>query len=250
MENGGGFLKNSQIIVLGVCIAVATIVSSYILAQGSLRIMKFTREVITVTGSAQKNIRSDSIVWRCSFNRCSPDMTAAYKAVEEDLKKVLDYLAVKGISRGEIVVAQVNIVTVYKKNDKGNDTNEVYEYRLSQSVEVSSRDVDKVTAVSRESTELINQGIGFESSAPEYYYTKLHDLKVEMIAAATENAKLRAQNMAKATGNKIGFMRSAKMGVFQVTPANSTEVTDYGMNDTSALEKKVTAVVSASFSIE
>lgn len=250
MENGGGFLKNSQIIILGVCIAVATIVSSYILAQGSLKLMKFTKEVITVTGSAQKNIRSDSVVWRCSFNRCSPEMTTAYKALEEDLKKVLDYLTLKGINRNEIVVQQVNILTVYKKNDKGNDTNEVYEYRLSQTVEVQSKDVDKVTAISRESTELINQGIGFESFAPEYYYTKLHELKVEMIAEATENAKLRAQNMAKATGNRIGFMRSAKMGVFQVTPANSTEVSDYGMNDTSALDKKVTAVVSASFSIE
>jgi hypothetical protein len=250
MENGGGFLKNSQIIILGVCIAAATIASSFILAQGALKLMKFTKEVITVTGSAQKNIRSDSIVWRCSFNRCSPEMTAAYTALEDDLKKVLDYLTLQGIGRDKIVVAQVAINTVYKKNDKGNDTNEVYEYRLSQTVEVRSPDVDKVTAVSRGSTELITQGIGFESFAPEYYYTKLHELKVAMVAQATENAKLRAQNMAQATGNRIGFMRSARMGVFQVTPENSTEVSDYGMNDTSALEKKVTAVVSASFSIE
>ncbi|HRZ86209.1 MAG TPA: SIMPL domain-containing protein [bacterium] len=250
MENGGGFFKNTQIIILGVCIAVATIVSSFILAQGSLKIMKFTREMITVTGSAQKIIRSDSIIWRCAFARSSADMTAAYQALEKDLKKVLDYLAAKGIAKDDITVAQVSITTVYKKNDKGNDTNEIYEYRLSQSVEVKSADVERVTTVSRESTELINQDIGFESNAPEYYYTKLHELKVDMVAQATENAKQRAQNMAKATGNRIGFMRSARMGVFQITPANSNDVTDYGMNDTSALDKKVTAVVTASFAIE
>ena len=56
--------------------------------------------------------------------------------------------------------------------------------------------------------------------------------------------------MAKATGNTIGFMRSAKMGVFQITPINSTEVSDWGENDTSSLYKKVTAVVTVSFAIE
>jgi hypothetical protein len=61
---------------------------------------------------------------------------------------------------------------------------------------------------------------------------------------------LRAENMVKATGNKIGSIRSAKMGVFQITPITSTDVSDWGVNDTSSLEKKVMAVVSASFAIE
>ncbi len=71
-----------------------------------------------------------------------------------------------------------------------------------------------------------------------------------MLGAATENAKQRAANMAKATGNRIGAIRSAKMGVFQITPVNSNEVADSGVNDTSSWEKKVTAVVSATFGIE
>ena len=70
-----------------------------------------------------------------------------------------------------------------------------------------------------------------------------------MLTKASENARQRAESMVKATGNKIGFMRSAKMGVFQITPANSTEISDYGVNDITSLDKKVTAVVSASFSI-
>jgi hypothetical protein len=56
--------------------------------------------------------------------------------------------------------------------------------------------------------------------------------------------------MIKASENKIGFLRSAKMGVFQITPITSTDVSDYGYNDTSSLDKKVMAVVSASFAIE
>jgi hypothetical protein len=71
-----------------------------------------------------------------------------------------------------------------------------------------------------------------------------------MLAKASENAKQRAENMVRAAGNKVGLMRSAKMGVFQITPVTSTDVSDYGENDTTSLDKKVTAVVSAAFAIE
>jgi hypothetical protein len=121
---------------------------------------------------------------------------------------------------------------------------------VSQEVEIESKDVERVRDISLESTELIEQGVQFESLEPEYLYTKLDELKVEMLAKATENAKLRAENMARSAGNRIGFMRSAKMGVFQITPANSTDVSDSGVNDTSSLDKKVTAVVSVTFAIE
>ncbi len=247
---GARILRNSQIIILGICIAAATIVSSIILSQGFLKVMKFTREIITVTGSAQKEIKSDYIVWVASFSRMNADLAAGYKSVKVDLDKVLGYLNSKGVNQKEINISQASTERIYRKNEKGNDTNDIQGYRLSQSLEVRSSDVDKITQVSRESTELINEGIEFVSGAPDYFYTKLDELKIEMLAKATENAKLRAENMVKATGNKIGFMRSAKMGVFQITPVNSTEVSDWGVNDTASIDKKVTAVVAASFAIE
>ena len=247
---GGNFFKNSQIIILGICIAVAVIVSSVILSGGFLKVMKFTREQINVTGSATKEIRSDYIIWTGTFTRRAADLKTAYKLLEADLNKVKNYLAAKGVEENEVVVSQATTDTIYRKNEKGNDTNDIQGYNLSQWVEVRSNDVDKIIMVSRESTELIDQGIQFTSSLPEYFYTKLDELKIEMLAKATENAKERAQSMAKSTGNKVGFMRSAKMGVFQITPITSTDVSDYGVNDTTSLDKKVMAVVTVSFAIE
>jgi len=249
MESGN-FFKNSQIIVLGVCIAVATIASSVILSGGFLKVMKFTREQISVTGSATKEIRSDHIVWKGAFARREADLKTAYQELQEDLDKVKTYLSSKGVSENETIISQVLTETVYRKNEKGNDTNDIEGYTLTQNVEIRSNDVDKIDKVSRESTRLIDQGILFVSQAPEYFYTKIDELKVEMLARATENAKQRASSMAKATGNKIGFMRSARMGVFQITPSTSTEVSDWGVNDTSSLDKKVMAVVTVSFAIE
>ena len=247
---GTKFFKDSQIIVLGVCIAGATIISSLILSEGIFRVMQFKEQVISVTGSAQKNITSDYIVWKGAFARRDLDLPAVYKALQQDLDKVNAYLLTKQVNPSEIIVSQISITTLYKKNDEGHNTNDIEGYVLRQGIEVRSNDVEKISAVSRESTELINQGIAFESYAPEYFYTKLDELKIEMLAKATENAKVRVESMVKASGSTIGVMRSARMGVFQITPTTSTDVSDYGYNDTSSLEKKVTAVVSAAFAIK
>ncbi len=244
------FLKNTQIIILGLCIAGATITASIIFSKGFLTVTKFMREQITVTGSAQREIKSDYAVWTGSFSRREILMADAYKKLGEDLRRVQKYLTGQGIPEKDIIINQIETETIYKKNEKGNNTNDIEGYRLKQTVELRSNDVEKIARISREATGLIDEGIEFYSGSPEYFYTKLDELKVEMLAKATENAKLRAENMVKATGNRIGFMRSAKMGVFQITPVNSTEISSWGLNDTSALDKKVTAVVSASFSIE
>lgn len=243
------FPNNSQIIILGVCIALATVVSSVIISRSMMQIKKFSNEVINVTGSAEKNITSDYIVWRSEFSRRDAQLTAAFQGLKEDLKVVTDYLVSKGIPQADITASQISTQVLYRKNDKGNDTNEIEGYRLSQVVEVHSHDVVKVTDVSRESTELINQGIEFLSNSPEYFYQKLAELKLEMLSAATRDAKKRAEQIASSAGNRIGAIRAARMGVFQITPVNSYEVSDWGVNDTTSLEKKANAVVRVDFAI-
>ena len=113
-----------------------------------------------------------------------------------------------------------------------------------------SEDIDKIGQIAREATELINQGILIESMAPEYLVTKLGEIKIEMLAEASKDAKVRAEQIAKSTGSSIGSVRTARMGVLQITPADSTEVSDSGMNDTSSLEKDITAVVNIGFAVD
>ena len=115
---GGRILRNSQIIILGICIAAATIASSIILSGGFLKVMKFTRENINVTGSATKEIKSDYIVWNASFSRREADLTTAYKKIKEDLEKVKQYLASKGVSEKEVIISQITTGTVYKKRKR------------------------------------------------------------------------------------------------------------------------------------
>jgi hypothetical protein len=242
-------LRSTQIIILGICFVAATVVSTVILSKGLLRIKKFSSEVITVTGSAEKKIISDYIVWKAQFSRQEAELKTGYAELQADLRQVKAYLASKDIKDDEMIISQVNTEILYK-NEKGNGTNQVEAYRLSQGIEVRSSDVRKIEEVSRQSTELIEQGIQLVSNTPQYFYTKLAGLKIEILASAAEDAKKRAITMAQSTGNRIGAIRSAKMGTFQITPVNSNDVSWYGENDTSSYEKKVMAVVTASFAIE
>lgn len=243
-------LKNIQIIILGLCIAVATIFSTVILSKGVIQVKRLTEEVIEVTGSAEKDIVSDYIVWKSGFTQRNPILKEAYAKLKDDLAKVKEYLFSKGIKDEGIVVSQAATESLYKKNEKGYNTNEIEGYLVSQRVEVRSYEVQKVADISRQSTELLDQDIQFISGMPEYFCTKLPELKIEMLAKATENAKVRATRMAASTGNKIGAIRSAQMGKFQINAANSYDVSWYGNHDTSSFDKKVIAIVHASFAIK
>ena len=152
-------LRNTQIIILGVCIAGATIFSSLILSKGMMQIKKFSNEIIEVTGSSEKAILSDYIVWKSGFSRRDVQLTTAFAQLEDDFKKVKAYLLSKGIKEEEIIPSQVDTAVLYKKNEEGKDTNDIEGYLLSQIIEVRSYDVKKIDEIARSSTEIINQGI-------------------------------------------------------------------------------------------
>ncbi|MGB9867405.1 MAG: SIMPL domain-containing protein [Bacillota bacterium] len=236
-------------VVSALIIGVSLVLCSWIVSRPAVEFVT-SKKSITVTGSAKKEIRSDLIVWRASFSRRAQDLTKAYSLLKQDMAVVKEYLIQKGINEKEIVYWPVTTETIFASDPKtGMITRDISGYVLRQSIEIRSNDVDKVTTISRESTELIEKGIEFESYPPQYYYTKLNELKIDMLAEAAKDAMNRAEKIAASTGARIGNLRSAKMGVFQITPKNSTEVSDYGINDTSSLEKEITAVVNAEFAL-
>src|SRR6185295_1016018 len=172
------------------------------------------------------------------------------KSLSEAVPKVKAYLISKGIRDDEITISSISSQTLHGRTPDGAETSEISGYSLRQELEVRSKDVQKIGQIAREATELINQGILIESMAPEYLYTQLGDLKIEMLAEAAKDAKRRAEQIAQSTDSSIGSVRTARMGVLQITPADSTDVSDSGMNDTSSLEKDITAVVNIGFAVD
>lgn len=241
--------RNVNIFNAGFALAVALVLSSIVGAWAYTR-SKNTEQTVTVTGSARKRIKSDLVVWKAAVSYQAPQLSDAYKSLSNNIPRVKQYLVSKGIPENEITISSISSSTLTGKDSQGNDTGQITGYSLRQELEVRSTDVDKIAKIAREATELINQGILLESMAPEYQYTKIGDLKIEMLGEAAKDAQVRAKQIASSTGSSIGNVRSAKMGVMQITAADSSEVSDSGMNDTSALEKDITAVVNVSFAVD
>jgi uncharacterized protein len=232
----------------GSAIAIAMVLSSIIFGW-FYSTAKRGDEAITVTGSAKRRITSDLVVWSAGTSAQAPVLADAYRLLSESVPRIKQYLLSKGIPESEMTVSSISTVTQKRQDANGNETSEIVGYLLQQQIEVRSKDVARISQIAREATELINQGILIESRSPQYYYTQIGDLKVEMLGEAAKDAKERAARIASSTGNSIGAVRSARMGVMQITAADSTDVSDYGVYDTSTIEKDMTAVVSVSFEV-
>ena len=207
-----------------------------------------SKDSITVTGSAYEIVKSDSGRLEIELSARKPDKQTAYNTVKNQLPEVMKYLSDKGIT--DIEVKAVNGYNTYKYTANGNMTNDIAYYNLSQMVVIKSDNVEKIKEISTDIQKLLDKGIDISVRSPEYFYSKLGDLKVKLLQEATTDAKDRATAMLKATNNKPGKIQSVRMGVFQITPVDSTNVSDMGINDTTTVDKKVTAVANVVFRIK
>ena len=233
----------------GVALAIGLVLASMIFGWFYSKTKKGD-DAITVTGSAKRRIRSDLVFWSAGVSAQSAQLSDAYRQLSESVPRIKLYLLEKGIPEGQMTVSSINTTTLKRQDDNGNESSDVTGYSLRQEIEVRSTEVDKIAKIAREATELINQGILIESNAPQYYFTPIGDLKIEMLGEAAKDAKVRAEKIAASTGNAIGAVRSARMGVLQITAADSTEVSDSGIYNTATIDKDMTAVVNVSFAVD
>jgi hypothetical protein len=214
---------------------------------------------VSVTGSAQKVITSDVAKWRSSLSRSSDaaGLRDANAKLASDLAATLKFFREKGLEDKDVKVDPVMVSPVYAnggggmyKGYPGDYGGIIQGYSLTQNIMVEAAKVDLITSIARDSSTLIERGVMFTSNPVEYYYSKLSDLKQEMLAEATKDARVRAGKIVESAGSNLGKLRSASMGVMQITPVNSTDVSDYGYYDTTSIEKQITAIVRASFAVQ
>lgn len=230
-------------------IAISILAISAILIALILKSAYITRiqsnDTISVTGLGSKNFDSDLIVWSGTFTRINKDLKKAYAEIDRDRETIKNYLISKGIKEENIVFQSININREFKNEYDANYNlrKSTFEgYNLSQSVIIESTEVDKVEGIARSITELINQGIEFYSNSPQYFYTKLAELKLEMIEAATRDAYTRARKIAENSGSKVHKLKKASLGVFQIVAQNSSEDFTWGGTFNTDSRKKTASV--------
>ena len=242
-------------------IAAGLIVCSVVVSRAVVR-AKTGDETIRVIGSARKPIKSDLAIWRGRVARSAPTVSEAYAGLQKDVAKVNAYLVTNGVPGNEINALAIATRTLYapikqpgapmyEGGDYGSQGTgrRVIGYELSQQIEVQSSRVDLIEQIARKSTQIIGSGITFESQEPMYLSTKLNELKVSMQAEAARDARARAEQIAASSGCRIGKLRFARMNVPQITALYSSEMPDAMVDDTTSIDKRISAVVVAGYSI-
>lgn len=238
-------IEKFQIILSCIIITIGVLLASLIFA---LRIPK--DENITVTGSASKIVKSDTASLSFSIQTRASSQKDAFAAIKKQTPDVISYLTSKGIEKENIEIKAINGYYSYKLNEKGYSTNEISGYNATQNFVIKSKDVEKIKEISTDIQTLIDKGISLETYSPEYFYSDLASIKIDLLKEATTDARQRAISMLKATNARVGKVKSMRMGVFQITPPDSTMVSDMGLNDTSTIDKKVTAVANVVFKVK
>jgi hypothetical protein len=242
MDKDGRFL-------MGVSLAFGLIVSTVVGARALVRIK--SDNTIQVTGSAKRRIKSDLIIWTAKVSARGSDMRGAYKTLSAEVPKLTTWLEKKGVPKAQVKIFSVATKAIHPHDKEGREIEDtITAYELTQTIEVRSSEVEKIGAIANEATQLIDDGVELESNAPDYIYTKLGDLKIQMLAEAAKDSRVRAEQVATSTGSHIGPLRQARMGVIQINPPDSTETSNEGNNDTSSLEKDIITVVGATFALE
>ena len=212
-----------------------------------------SENTISVTGLGTKKFTSDLINWSGTFSRNSFELKSAYDQLANDKKIIENYLTSKGIPKNEIVFSAVDIQKQfnYGSEANGRSIQTFSGYQLSQTISIDSKDVAKIENLSRNITEIINLGIEFTSSPPSYFYSKLADVKHQMIADATKDAKQRAEKIAENAGSSLGKLKKATMGITQITAPNSTEEYSYGGTfNTSSKDKEASITIKLEYQVD
>lgn len=207
-------------LIIGLCIFA----SCMAIAFGLAHFRSDGAHTISATGSASVDFESDIIIWRCSFSTWAYTSRDAYKKIKKDAALVKEYLTDNGLNKDEIVFNSVDIMENFKDtyDENGNYTgSEPNGNTLTQSVIITSSNIDTVEKISRDISSLLDSGVELTSNQPEYYYSDLDALKLDLIDKASANAKERIDIMAKNAGANIRKLKSSNLGVFQITAKNS-----------------------------
>jgi hypothetical protein len=247
-------MENRNILAVTVVIIIGFIICSIILGR-SLQRFKTEDRIVSVKGFSEREVKSDLVVWTIRTRVASNDLSDGSKSIEEAKNKVIDFLLRNTIKESDIIQKDL-VVNDKKAQEYVNPTGDSFRFVIDKIIQVRSSEVDNVQKVSRMTDELLKAGVvisarnEYEGSV-KFFFTKLNEIKPEMLSEATRNAKKAAEEFAKESNTKLGNLKKATQGLFTIIDRDNylSGQTEYGMSG-SDLYKKVRVVVNVDYSIK
>lgn len=234
-------------------IGIAIVLTAFILGK-SFKNRNENLDAINVIGLGTKDFVSDEILWSGSFSVNSMDIKEAYSKIISDQKIVSNFFIAKGFKSNEFSFGAVNfqkkfreIRTENSENTYQNKVEQIFDgYEATQNIAFTAKKnpelMKRIEDVSSKTSELINSGIELTSNSIQYTYSDLPSLKQSLIENATKDASERANKIVKTADGSLGKLKTASMGVFQITGQGSTEDDSYGGNNDTYSKNKTARI--------
>ena len=216
MEQG----KNSSAFILGFFILLGLSALGYLLGNAAIKYKAYERSV-TVKGLSEREFPAGIVIWPIQFTEADNKLEGLYASLEKSTRHIREFLKKAGIHDSEISVSSPSITDKLAQR-YGNNQRVEFRYTAIQTVTVYSRDIERVRPVMNRLGELGKQGIAFTGGGyqnqVEYLFTRLNDIKPEMIQEATTKAREVALKFAEDSKSQLGKIKRASQGSFSISP--------------------------------
>ena len=241
VETGGGFLKNPvtlRWLATATIAAGGIVLGGYLLGDGLLR-AKDAERTVTVRGLAERNVTADLATWTISYSSTSTNLPQAQAKVRADTGAIEQFFTGLGFPEDALQPTGANV--------SSNTRQGVTHYTVRQRLTLRTQDIERAQRAVASQFELVNQGVFLqEGSGMAYTFTRLNDIKPEMVAEATKNARASAEQFAQDSGAQVGAIRDATQGYFSIEGRDG-DSGGWGVSDSPY--KKVRVVTTVHFSL-
>ncbi len=233
-------MKNGWALILGISIIFASALWGWFFRQS-----RQVQQTVRVVGYGTEEFNSDIVKWSVSFseNVSLTGTEEGYKIMAGKLENFQKLWNKTGIQSTEFKVFPVNVNREYGQSGH-------IGYTLNQRIYIVSGEIEKVEQLAIDPNLFVAGGVTFDNSTMEFYSSQIEEIKKRLLGKATQNAYERAEEITSTTDLKVEKLISARAGVFQITEPYSTEVSGYGIHNTSSARKNIKVTVTAEFTLE
>ncbi|MGH7842438.1 MAG: SIMPL domain-containing protein [Candidatus Binataceae bacterium] len=231
-------------IVLGLLIGTGFALGGYFIGQGFYA-ARMGERYVTVKGLAEREVKADLGTWTISYTAAAAGVAEANAAIEQDQSVVTAFASAHGFAASEIEVQPTTVTDTFANQSEARAPNPNQRYLIKAGIRLRSSKVDQILAASQGSGELVKQGVVLGENypqAPQYFFTRLNDIRPAMLADATRSARAVAAQFAADSNSRLGTIRRASQGVFEISGRDSSGDSANGGDEQGSLEKKVRIV--------
>lgn len=200
---------------------------------------------VIVKGLAEQDVKADLAIWNLKIVVNGNVLQEVQQTLQTQANQTSAFLQKQGFTKEEINFGPVETNDLMANPYRDNNAAVASRFILSQTISVRTSKVDSVEAALSATNELIKQNIVFENQTANYFFTKLNEVKPQMLKAATENARQAADEFARNSNSKVGKIRNANQGVFSILPRD-----DPNAYEPSLINKKVRVVSTVDYFLE